>query len=348
MKHANVSIFVPHNGCPHQCSFCSQRSITGQQSQPTPEDVRRTLDQAVRDLGERIHESEIAFFGGSFTAIDRRYMISLLDTAYQYVKQYNFTGIRLSTRPDAVDAEVLRLLRDYGATSIELGAQSMDDRILALNGRGHTSRDVEEASALIQEFGFSLGLQMMTGLYGDTPQKSYNTALRLCTLHPDTVRIYPTVVLEGTELASLYRQGIYRPPGPEKSAELCAELLELFERHHIRVIRLGLHASPDLERSAIAGAYHPAFGELCQSRLFLRRLVRAFREHGIPSGSVTVFVSPRDISRAVGQKKANLEALAAQGWQVRFVQIASVPLGGLVFYDPKLEHNILISGEKAG
>ena len=167
MKHANVSIFVPHNGCPHQCSFCSQRSITGQQSQPTPEDVRRTLDQAVRDLGERIHESEIAFFGGSFTAIDRRYMISLLDTAYQYVKQYNFTGIRLSTRPDAVDAEVLRLLRDYGVTSIELGAQSMDDRILGLNGRGHTSRDVEEASALIQEFGFSLGLQMMTGLYGD-------------------------------------------------------------------------------------------------------------------------------------------------------------------------------------
>ncbi|HJB05504.1 MAG TPA: hypothetical protein H9715_07085, partial [Candidatus Merdibacter merdigallinarum] len=190
-------------------------------------------------------------------------------------------------------------------------------------------------------------LQMMTGLYGDTPQKSYDTALRLCALHPDTVRIYPTVVLEGTELASLYRQGIYRPPGPEKSAELCAELLELFERHHIRVIRLGLHASPDLERSAIAGAYHPAFGELCQSRLFLRRIVRAFREHGIPSGSVTVFVSPRDISRALGQKKANLEALAAQGWQVRFMQIASVPLGGLVFYDPKLEHNVLISGEKA-
>ncbi len=346
MKHANVSIFVPHNGCPHQCSFCSQKTITGQQSQPTSEDVRRILKKAVGDLGERTASAEIAFFGGSFTAIERPYMISLLETACAYVKQYGFIGIRVSTRPDAIDDEVLRLLEDYDVTSIELGAQSMDDRVLRLNRRGHTALDVEEASQKIQKFGFSLGLQMMTGLYGDTAQGALKTASSICALHPDTVRIYPTVVMEGTDLAEKFRQGFYHPPGPEESADLCAQLLEMFEEHSIRVIRLGLHASPELERSAIAGAYHPAFGELCQSRLFLHRLQNAFITHEIPKGAITVFVSPQDISRAIGQKRTNLAVLMEQGWKVHFVQLSSVPLGRFAFYDRKVGQNILFSSCK--
>lgn len=341
MKHANVSIFVPHNGCPHQCSFCNQRSITGQQKQPNAQEDQQILEQAVHDLGDRITCSEIAFFGGSFTAIERNYMISLLEVAAKYVKEYNFIGIRISTRPDAIDTNILHLLKGYSVTSVELGAQSMDDCVLALNQRGHTAFDVEKASSLIQDSGFSLGLQMMTGLYGDTPEKARNTASRICALHPDTVRIYPTVVLQGTDLATKYHQGIYSPPGPEESAELCAELLELFELHDIRVIRLGLHASPEVERNAIAGAYHPAFGEICQSRLFLRRLLRAFSECGVPHGSVTVFVPPKDISKVLGQKKYNIEQLKKEGWQVRFVQIPAVPQEGFVFYDYKRDKNRL-------
>lgn len=168
MKHANVAIFVPHNGCPHQCSFCNQRSITGQQVQPTPQDILSAIQVAKSSQNAQIRETEIAFFGGSFTAIERSYMCALLNVAAPFVKDKTFSGIRISTRPDAIDDEILTLLKQYGVTSIELGAQSMDDSVLVHNQRGHTAEQVRTASRLIKSYGFSLGLQMMTGLYGDT------------------------------------------------------------------------------------------------------------------------------------------------------------------------------------
>ena len=211
MKHSNISIFVPHIGCKHQCTFCNQREITGQQYCPGADDVISAAQQAKRDLGERTKNAEIAFFGGSFTAIKRSYMTELLEAAYPFVKDGSFYGIRLSTRPDAIDREVLDILRGYGVTSIELGAQSMDDDVLKMNRRGHTAADVEKASALIKEYGFSLGLQMMTGLYGSSDEKDRETARRLARLSPETVRIYPTVVMRGTELYGLYSRGEYSP-----------------------------------------------------------------------------------------------------------------------------------------
>ena len=232
MKKGNISIFVPHLGCPCQCSFCNQKTITGQANQPTPQDVDKAVKTALKSKG---FDYEIAFFGGSFTAIDREYMISLLKAANKYIKSNEVKGIRISTRPDCIDEEILDLLKEYGVTSIELGAQSMDDEVLLANRRGHTAKDVENASELIKSYGFELGLQMMTGLYKDSEEKAIKTAEKIIALSPQTVRIYPTVVLKGTYLADLYLSGEYKPLNADESAQLCAKLVLLFEKNNIKI-----------------------------------------------------------------------------------------------------------------
>ena len=270
MKHANISLFVPHQGCPHQCSFCNQKTISGSVKELTPEEVRETLAKAVFD-GVDPQNTEIAFFGGSFTAIDRGYMLSLLEEALPFIKNGDFCGIRVSTRPDAIDEDVLAILKEYGVTSIELGAQSTDSQVLLLNHRGHTRDDIIKASQLIKKAGFSLGLQMMTGLLGDTPEKSLKTAEDIIALRPDTVRIYPTIVLEGTRLGELYECGEYAPQSLEAAVALSATLLERFYDEGITVIRLGLHSGGNVEEGYLAGPYHPAFGELCESEIYLKK-----------------------------------------------------------------------------
>ncbi len=313
MKHSNVALFVPHNGCPHACTFCNQRQITGQSYQPTPDDVVKAAQTARESLGEKTVNAEIAFFGGSFTAINRDYMKSLLEAASPFVKSGEFGGIRISTRPDAIDGEVLDILKDHCVTSIELGAQSMSDRVLEMNRRGHTSADVEKASELIKERDFSLGLQMMTGMYGSSPETDVETAKKLAALRPDTVRIYPTIVLKGTELYELYEKGEYQPESLEEAVPLCAELLSIFEKSGISVIRLGLHDSGSLRDSMAAGAYHPAFRELCESEIMYANTIEALKNAGINSGTAEFYVSPASVSRFVGQKRTNLERLKELG-----------------------------------
>ncbi|WP_195985259.1 radical SAM protein [Clostridium sp. D33t1_170424_F3] len=327
MKHANVALFVPHNGCPHQCSFCNQRSITGRQNQPTAQDVIEAVQTAQKSLKDT-QNVEIAFFGGSFTAIERGYMISLLEAAAPYVgRNGGFAGIRISTRPDAIDEETLSLLKRYGVSSIELGAQSMDDRVLSCNRRGHTSAQVEKASAQIRAYGFSLGLQMMTGLYGDTPAGAMDTARRLAALKPDTIRIYPTIVMRGTELEALYQRGAYLPMELEEAVSLCAELLDFFEGEQIRVIRLGLHSTPELGRDRLAGPWHPAFRELCESQRFYNKVYKYLQDNIDLESTIEIKVNPKDISKALGQKKKNVAMLMQMGYSVRFVQDAQVSLG---------------------
>ncbi len=316
MKHANIAFFIPHSGCPHQCSFCDQRSITGQRKQPAPEEVEQTLRQAADQMGDRARGAEVAFFGGSFTAVETNYRRALLSAASPFIRRGVFAGIRISTRPDAISPEILEELQEAGVTAVELGAQSMDDKVLLCNQRGHSSEDVENASRLIRSFGFSLGLQMMTGLYGSTPQKDRETARRFLLLKPDTVRIYPTVVMAHTKLGELYHKGEYQPPGLEETVVLCAELLQLFETHHIPVIRLGLHDTPQLHRDAIAGAIHPALRELCENHIFLENIRRRIRIDHIPLGKMILWVSPREISKAVGQKRSNVEALRRDGYEM--------------------------------
>ncbi len=313
MKHINVALFVPHEGCPHMCSFCNQKTISGKSEKLTKDDIDNAVKIATRNDYDRA-ESEIAFFGGSFTAIDRDYMIYLLECAYPYVSNGMFKGIRCSTRPDAIDEDVLAILRRYGVTAIELGAQSMSDTVLAMNDRGHTAADVEKACELIKKHGFELGLQMMTGLYGDTDDSVVMTAEKIIALRPDTVRIYPTVVLENTRLASLYRQGEYNPQSVDEAVEICSKLLDMFNRENINVIRLGLHSGGNVDEGFVAGAYHPAFRELCESRLYFEKCCSIINENNI-TGKITIYVCPSEISKMTGQKRSNIERLSHMGIQ---------------------------------
>ncbi len=318
MKHGNISIFVPHNGCPHQCSFCNQKSITGVRSQPSPQDVKNAVQTALSS--SKKYDYEIAFFGGSFTAIDRNYMVSLLEPAYEYVKNGSVSGIRLSTRPDAIDDNVLKILKKYGVTAIELGTQSLDDEVLLANKRGHTAEDVEKSSVLIKKYGFSLGLQMMTGLYKSTYQKDIETAEKIIALAPDTVRIYPTVTIKNTMLADLLQKGEFVPCSLDESVELCAVLLQKFAQNNIEVIRLGLHYSEELEKDMLSANYHPAFRELCENKIMLNKFFEIAQNLNLKNGDVVkVSVSPSCVSKFVGQKRANILKIAEKGISVEKV-----------------------------
>lgn len=332
MRHANVAFFIPHIGCPHRCSFCDQHAISGAAKAPKPEEVRQVCEQALSDLGGRAQNSEIAFFGGSFTAIDRGYMTALLEAAAPFVGKDGFSGIRVSTRPDAVEAEILSILKGYGVTAIELGAQSMDDGVLSKNQRGHTAADVAAGAGRIREMGFSLGLQMMVGLYGDTLSGAEETAEKLAVLHPDTVRIYPTVILRGTQLAQLWDEGRYRLPDFDETVKLCARLLLFFEGQGIRVIRLGLHASQEMENHMVAGLYHPAFRELCENEIYLAHALEQIKAQRLPYGKLILWVAPGHTSKMAGQKRRNLEILTGLGYQTK---IKECP--GLLEYEVKAE-----------
>lgn len=310
---ANISIFVPHLGCPHRCSFCDQNAITGENHEPRPEDVRETVEKGLPYI-KNPDDAEIAFFGGSFTAIDREYMTDLLGAACEYVRDGRVSGIRISTRPDAVDDEILDILKKYKVKAIELGAQSMDNNVLTKNLRGHTAERVVQASRLIKEKGFELGLQMMTGLYASSEKSDRETAEKLAELCPKTVRIYPAVTLKDTLLYRLYNSGEYQPPSLEQSVKLCADLLEFFEQRDIRVIKLGLHASREVEDAYAAGPYHPAFRELCEGRIYLKRAVKAL---GGQKGDFTLYVKKTEISKMVGQSKCNVKALEQMGCRCR-------------------------------
>ncbi len=263
-------------------------------------------------MGENSSNYEIAFFGGSFTAIDRDYMISLLDATKPFINE--FKGIRVSTRPDSVDDEKLKLLLQYGVTSIELGAQSMDNSVLELNKRGHSALDVENASRLIKSYGYSLGLQMMTGLYGSDFEKDIETANRFIELKPDTVRIYPTVIMNGTDLADYYQNGSYKPNTLEQSVSLCARLILMFAKADIKIIRLGLHYSDSLVKNSIGNNYHPAFKELCENEIFLSSFLEQARE--LPTKKLNVFINEKSLSKFLGQKKCNINKLNDLGYDI--------------------------------
>ncbi len=325
-RHANLSVFVPHEGCPRRCIFCDQNEISGAAHAPTPDEVRALCE---RYLPENGAQTEIAFFGGSFTAIERGYMRALLEAAYPFVQAGRAEGIRLSTRPDAIDDEILDLLAAYGVTSIELGAQSMDDAVLNANRRGHTAADARRASALIKARGrFALGLQMMLGMYGerDARESALYTAREFIALAPATVRIYPTLVMENTALCALYRAEDYAPLGVEAAAQLTAELLELFEGAGINVIRVGLHGDASLQKNAVAGPFHPAFGELCYSLVTRKKLAAALAAAGGPDTAVAA-VHPTNLSRTKGLSKCNIDWFRARGTELTVKGDEGVPPG---------------------
>lgn len=316
-KKTNVSIFIPHLGCPNKCSFCDQKAISGSSKAPTAAEVFDLLKKQAPHLEERGMTAEIAFFGGSFTAIERGYMESLLTAAARAVKQFPaYTGIRCSTRPDCVSEEIAVILKSYGVTAVELGAQSMSDEVLKANDRGHSAEDVRKAAEIIRSRKIELGLQMMTGLYRDAPEKCLYTAEEFIKLRPAAVRIYPTVILKNTRLAELFESGEYTSFSFDETVDLCAKLLRKFTEKGVRVIRMGLHASPDVEREMLGGVYHPALREIVESRIFLEDLTAQLVR--FPKGKYLVYTDSKNLSKAIGQRKSNIEALAELGYEIEF------------------------------
>lgn len=291
--------------------------------------MEKTVGIALASLRENAVQAEIAFFGGSFTAIERDRMHRLLEVAAPFVRDGRVKGIRISTRPDAIDEEILSVLKAFGVTAIELGAQSMDDKVLAENQRGHTAQDVVNASRMIQAAGFELGLQMMTGLYTSDDHKDWETAQALIKLRPDTVRIYPTIVLEGTRLADLAELGEYTPQTLGSAVALCAKLLLQFHQVGIPVIRLGLHSGGDIQEGYVSGPWHPAFRELCENEIYLANALQALEAQAICGGKTTLLVAPGMISKMTGQKRKNLQYI----WEHRQTACKVKTQEGLGLYE---------------
>lgn len=302
-----IPIFIPHAGCPNACIFCNQRRISGHFAPPDADSLRQTLESSLPKAGD---QPQIAFYGGSFTAIDENLQEMYLNIAGEYIKAGRAGSIRISTRPDCVNERSAVFLREHFVTVVELGAQSMDDSVLTLSKRGHTAEHTVRASGIIKAAGLQLGLQMMTGLPGSCPRTEIETAEKLAALSPDMVRIYPVVVLRDTELYDQWASGAYNPPGIAEAAETCADLLDLFEQRHIRVIRVGLNAEEGLSQGgAVAGAYHPAFGEIVRSVQYFRLAKQRIKEAGLSGQNINIFVHPSCVSKMTGLKKANIERL---------------------------------------
>ena len=313
MAHNNVSIFVAHVGCPNICSFCNQHTISGSQSAPTIDEVRSTCEMAFNQIEDKSN-TDIAFFGGSFTAIEKSYMVALLECVQDFIGKDKFIGIRISTRPDCITSKILDILKKYNVTAIELGCQSMKDSVLTANRRGHTAQDVYNACELIKSYGFELGLQMMVGLYTSTIQDEYYTMNEIIKLNPKTVRIYPTVVLKGTHLDELMQSGKYKLYSLDTMVDICADFLTQFNNSGINVIKCGLHSSELVEAEMTGGYYHPAFRELCESRIYRNIIESIVKENpNRVNNAYSIFVSSRYISMATGQKKSNIKYFKDRG-----------------------------------
>ncbi len=311
MRHINIPVFIPHMGCPNDCVFCNQRKISGVEKFDI-HSVPELLKEAFSTVDSEHDEVEIAFFGGSFTGIDREDMLYLLTLAREYIDRGMTRSIRLSTRPDYIDGEILDILAEYGVTDIELGLQSMSDKVLSASKRGHTAEDGERACKLIKERGFNLVGQMMIGLPESTAELEVMTAEKLVSLGCGGARIYPTVVFCDTELSEMMAHGKYTPLELEDGIARSCDALEVFVNGGVPVIRLGLCASDNLftEGTMVGGSYHSAMGELVYSELYRRRIA-ALLSDKVRGKDITVYVPKGETSKAVGQKKRNIMKIRA-------------------------------------
>ena len=310
-----IPIFVPHLGCPNDCTFCNQKKISGQTKNVKAEDVKNTIEYYLNNFKDDNKYIEVAFFGGSFTGIDVDKQKELLSVAYEYIKNKKIDSIRISTRPDYINKEILKMLKSYGVKTIELGVQSTNDYILKRANRGHTFEDVKKASKLIRKNGFILGHQMMVGLPESTRQDEINTAKDLIKLKPKIVRIYPVLVIKGTQLEKDYESGEYTPLTVEQAVETAKDLLVLFNKKKINVIRIGLQntneiTDPNSKKSqVVAGPYHPAFRQLVESRLWYDNIANEIKKVNSNVTHIQIDVNPSDINNAVGHKRINIEKI---------------------------------------
>lgn len=307
-----IPIFVPHLGCQNQCTFCNQKVISGQTKMVTPEDVKKIIDTYLRSFQDEFRFVEVAFFGGSFTGIDTKIQEELLQAANEYIKEGKVNRIRVSTRPDYINKENLKMLKKYHVKTIELGVQSTNNYILSRCKRGHTWEDVKKASKMIKWHGFQLGHQMMIGLPESTKLDEINTAKDLIRLKPNMIRIYPVLVIKGTELQKEYEQKEYIPLTLNQAIERCKEIVEIFQRKKIDIIRMGLQNTETITDPAsvnsevVAGPYHPAFRQLVESSMWYDRIVEKVKKCNAKVKQVEIKANPRNINEIIGHKRENI------------------------------------------
>ena len=314
-KHYIIPIFVPHLGCPNDCIFCNQKSISGQKSNMTKEKAKEIIENYLKSIDKENAQIEIAFFGGSFTAIEEERQEELLQVASEFVKSGQVESIRVSTRPDAIDKKILKRLKKYKVKTIELGVQSSNNYILKRINRGHTFEDVKRAAKLIRWNGFRLGVQMMVGLPESTTIDEINTAKELIKLKPKMVRIYPVLVIKNTPLEKELEKGTYKPLTLVQAVEVCKEIVRLFHDKNIDIIRIGLQptdeiSEPGSEKSeVVAGPYHPAFRQLVESAMWYDAIVGKIKRLNVKVKEVEVTVNPVDANNVIGHKKENVKNL---------------------------------------
>jgi len=313
MKHYIIPVFIPHLGCLHQCIFCNQKKITGYQTPVTANQVSTMIYERLNTINQK-RWIEVAFYGGSFTALPEYIQNELLAPASQALRNGSIHAIRLSTRPDCINKDIIANLIRQGVTIVELGVQSLDNHVLTSARRGHDSQTVTNAVKLLQESGIHCGLQLMPGLPGEDWVSLIKTVRQAITLHPEFVRIYPVIVIADTVLARLYRQGSYQPLSLEQAVARSAYMKLVFEQQGIEVIRTGLQASAELDNNTnvISGPYHPAFGELVDSYIFYLMLA-GFMEQKCRASEEALIIRhhPQDCSKVRGQCNNNINKLTA-------------------------------------
>ena len=307
-----VPIFIPNEGCPYRCIYCQQEKITDRPPNPfNADDVKETLERAIASARfDQARTREVAFYGGTFTELPLARMEELLEAVTPYMERGAFDAIRVSTRPDAIDEQRLDLLRHFGIATVELGAQSMDDEVLTLSRRGYRAERVISSVRLLREYGLKVGIQLMPGLPGDSEEKFLRTVEAIVRLRPEMVRLYPTLVIRGTELAAWYRRGRYRPLALEEAVKICRDSCIRLEGEGIPVIRIGLMASPSLSAQGeiLAGPWHEAFGFLVRSDIFYQKLEPHLPMPG-EAKKIKIRVSPKEIPLARGYRNEGLRRI---------------------------------------
>ena len=320
IRHFTIPAFIPELACPFQCIYCDQKKISGQIKIPEPDEIIQTIEEHLSTIPKRRSFVEFGFFGGNFTGIPLEKQEELLKLIRPYIKDSSISSIRLSTRPDYITHENLKLLKKYNVKTIELGAQSMDDDVLNKSKRGHSSEDVINAAKLIKSFDFDLGLQMMIGLPGDTYEKSIYTARQIVKLGASNTRIYPTLVIKDTKLEKMYNQGKYTPLNLEEAIKWSKKLLLIFEEANVNVIRMGLHPSENLLSGSdlVAGPFHKSFRELVVAEIWNGILKHLLKKE--KAKRIRIFVSPKEFNYAIGYDSKNKNMLLENFEYVIFQQ----------------------------
>ena len=330
MKTSIIPIFIPHIGCLHRCVFCNQWRITGHHGIPSAEDVTSLIQDYTKHVQEKRHW-EVAFYGGSFTAIPEEMQERLLKPAHQALLNGTIHGIRCSTRPDCITSPILDRLRFYGMSIVELGVQSMDDTVLQFSKRGHTAEQVLEATQLLKKCGFTVGHQLMPGLPGEDWHSLRETTLKICELKPDIARIYPVAVIENTELAAMYRKGSYIPLSIHEGVCRAAYMKQAFIEHGISCIRTGLQATKDLDddTQVLAGAYAPAMGEMVDTKRYQMQLFKLLDK--LSGESVVISYHRSDTSRVIGYHNVTRKRAACKYKQhIRWCEKKNIQPGNVI------------------